>query len=76
MKVYPQPASHELMIESNYVWESGTLLSIDGKLIHSFSQGELEQNRLSVSTIETGMYLLQLKTKGEELVVKKIIIGQ
>jgi len=74
IKVFPQPATNAIFIESPYAFENAQIIAIDGKRVHSFSALELSQNRLTVSGINKGMYLLQMTTKLGEFTVKKIVI--
>ncbi|MCB0665893.1 MAG: T9SS type A sorting domain-containing protein, partial [Saprospiraceae bacterium] len=65
---YPNPAESELFLEADWLANPGDLqidvISIDGKLVskNRFG-GNSRQIRLDVQHLETGVYLLKLKSK-------------
>lgn len=59
LSLYPNPASDEITISFN-TYSSYSVFSVDGKLVQ---QGMLNGNRISVSELPTGVYVLELESK-------------
>lgn len=59
LNVYPNPVSEQLTIESDEIIESIALIDVTGKTVRAFSGGS---NRIDVSALESGVYLLQVQT--------------
>jgi hypothetical protein len=69
IKCYPNPVLDILYIQSNQVASNYNVYSIQGKLIQS---GKIESNQVDLKTLETGLYLLDVKIN-EEWIRYKII---
>jgi hypothetical protein len=71
MKLFPNPATEKVFIETRLKIEKASLLSINGKiLIDGFDESEMS---LDISKIKPGIYILRLDTE-PALIFKKIII--
>ena len=57
--LYPNPVSNELSISSIYEFSKVTIQNINGFTLHSFQS----VNKIDVSSLPVGMYILQLQTK-------------
>jgi len=68
-KVYPNPASEVLNINHSYSDVTFNLFTIDGKIIKA---GNLENQQINISDLQSGIYLLQLNSEGKSE-VKKIV---
>lgn len=68
-KVYPNPVSEVLNINHSYNDVTFNLFTIDGKIIKS---GNLENQQINISNLQSGIYLLQLSSDGKSE-TKKII---
>jgi hypothetical protein len=77
VQVYPQPAQDiiHLTVDQLYLTK-GSLLTMDGRLIKTFSEGEIAGNNLNVSEVTSGFYLLTLDGANGEHVVKKIVLNK
>jgi len=75
LKVFPNPASEFLNINldsDEFNIQALNLVSIDGKNMRSINVDK-NRNVLDISTINTGVYLLQVILE-EDIVYKKIIV--
>jgi len=71
-KVYPNPASDFVTIETNNVEISAVkIYDILGKNV--LKQNELTNNRLDVSNLRNGIYFLKIESNGNSI-TKKLII--
>jgi glycosidase len=73
LKIYPNPATDHLFVESKERIDQVGLFSIDGKIIRTFFP---ESNQLSfpLNDLKTGLYFIRIKTASQlftEKVVKK-----
>ncbi|HRE78246.1 MAG TPA: CotH kinase family protein [Flavobacterium sp.] len=68
-KVYPNPASEVLNINHSYSDVTFNLFTIDGKIIKA---GNLENQQINISDLQSGIYLLQLSSDGKSE-TKKIV---
>lgn len=67
-KVYPNPASTELILDLGDLNNSpctGIIYSITGKRIEQFSFLSIEKRQLDVSTLNKGLYIIQLNIDGD-----------
>jgi hypothetical protein len=62
LKVYPNPATSQVTIESNEIIAEIRLLNLTGQLIMSRSMNDL-QGTISLSGLPTGLYILQIKSE-------------
>lgn len=77
IKIYPQPATEELMIENTQlVFTKASLLSIDGKVVQTYSEYDLADNKLKLDATLTGVYLLQLIDSLGNTYVKKVVVAK
>jgi heat shock protein HslJ len=68
LKIYPNPTSDFLMVENAKTNSSFQIFDMDGKLI---SQGKLgSQNKIDVSTLEKGNYILKMNSKNYRFIKK------
>ncbi len=66
-KMYPNPVSNMLNLVHQYDNLTYKLFTIDGKLIQ---EGNVTNSEISMSQIQSGIYLLQLSTNGNSIVTK------
>ena len=59
--VYPNPASHTLMLSSSIQNSTAILLDINGRKLPV----RIDGNMMDVSNLESGVYVLQLEVNGE-----------
>lgn len=75
LRVFPNPASDLLRIESSYFMEKVNLFALDGSLIFSQAMQGSTQWSLNISGISSGIYILEVSsnkgTKREKLVVAR-----
>ena len=69
--IYPNPANHIIHIDGDVLGLTYELLDIRGKKV--LGSSTLEESRINVSSIQSGVYFLTLQ-KLEERLVKRIII--
>jgi len=67
--IYPNPVSEELYIVHGYNEVAFKLFSVDGKLVQN---GLLNGLKINVSTLQKGLYILQLEVNGKKE-IKKIV---
>jgi len=65
--VYPNPASHLIQLEA-LEFEQARIFKMNGQLVLSSNQ-----KLIDISSIESGMYLLQIKAQNEGKIVKLIV---
>ncbi len=73
IKIYPNPASTEIYIDltgSNNSVENLRIFSIYGQLLNQ----SREADRVNISTLSEGMYILQIELAGGEQISKRILI--
>ena len=70
LRIYPNPVKNELFIDSNSPITKAEIYSITGALLLSESN---VSNKLNVSTLAQGMYLLKIYT-GNGVAVKKVVV--
>ncbi|MBP6624155.1 MAG: T9SS type A sorting domain-containing protein [Chitinophagaceae bacterium] len=75
LKIYPNPVEDQLMIDlSAFAQTTSAILSIysmNGQLVKSVNLKEVS-NRILISDLKAGLYVLKVKT-GDEVAVKKFI---
>ena len=62
LKVYPNPATSQVTIESNEIITEIRLLNITGQLVMSRNMDDL-QGTISLSGLSAGLYILQIKSE-------------
>lgn len=75
LTVYPNPASTEINIDwtgGNTEIESLRIVSVHGQLIYQSQKAD----RINISALSEGMYLLQVRLAGGEQIVKRILIAR
>ncbi len=65
LKVYPNPASDELIIQSDEELKSIELYDFSGRLIHLEDGIEVMIKRIDVSALPSGLYTLRLMIRGQ-----------
>lgn len=71
-KIYPNPASNNLHIDTFLATDfSYEIISLDGKVMQS-AKTQLNNNKIDVSKLASGMYLLELKSENQRTVQKFI----
>ncbi len=65
LKVYPNPSSEYITIETESFISALSIYSSDGKLI-SYKQGEFLDKKLAVHTYKPGLYYVLIKEKGNK----------
>ena len=74
--VYPNPARNNLFIKSNFVenFDEVSIISLNGRTVlqkNYFSTS----SALNISHLQTGIYIVQIKTP-DEIILKKIIVSR
>jgi parallel beta-helix repeat protein len=73
LRIYPNPVNENLYIRSeNQNVNNVTIIDITGKQVLSCSI--IEGNKLDVSNLKPGLYLLNIKDGNNNIVVKKLIV--
>jgi hypothetical protein len=73
--LYPNPASSELTVKLTQKFDrnvSYKIIGIDGKTITTGALSQLE-NRINISSIESGAYLLELTTSDGSRITKHFV---
>ena len=71
LKVYPNPATDKLSIETSGLIKNIQLLNLDGKIIQQFSPNSYHLS-LNMSNLKSGLYLLRVQTN-KQLFDEKVI---
>lgn len=69
IKIYPNPVENKLHVDTDYEIESINLYSALGQLVQSNSN----QNSIDVSTLPSGIYLLEIKEQNQQTAIRKIV---
>ena len=69
IKIYPNPSSNELFVETEYLISEYKLSNIYSQEIFS---GSLKNNKISLGNLPQGVYFVSFKI-GNEIVVKKVM---
>lgn len=73
VKIYPNPVSEQLNIEVDDKIQSVIIFDAKGSLVRNYSENGISNGRIiDVSDLNTGIYLVKVKTKTSEF-VKKVI---
>lgn len=67
LKVYPNPSSENIIIQSNNQYTTYKIFSLQGKLI---ANGNLINNQISLTQISNGIYFLKLVSNGNSIILK------
>lgn len=70
LKVFPNPASNFIFIESAGEIETATIFSASGQLIKSISVNHQQTIKLAVNDLHKGLYLVNVKTNQGDFVRK------
>lgn len=70
--VYPNPAKNEINIKGNANLSNLAVYDLTGKKV--ISQNSLVNNKLDITNLNTGIYLLNLVTDKGTVITKKIIV--
>jgi PKD repeat protein len=77
IRVYPQPAGDVLYLSGETQrLESAQLISVEGKILHTFSTDELQAHALSLNAIPSGMYLLLLRDGENKMYYLKLSVSK
>ncbi|WP_165454358.1 T9SS type A sorting domain-containing protein [Hyunsoonleella pacifica] len=71
VRVFPNPTNNIINIHSNKSFDTLELYTIQGKKIISVKS----QNKLSIDSLESGIYILKIKSQQNKQVVKRIVIN-
>lgn len=72
--IYPNPATdHKVYIQTNEQVNLILIHSIDGKLIQQIQNPQFENNQLEISNLNSGFYIITLKTDNKST-AKKLIV--
>lgn len=58
LKLYPNPTSGKINIQSDLQWEQFSLYDMGGRLLH---QGKIMNNAIEINHFENGIYLIELQ---------------
>ncbi len=73
LRIYPNPASHRINVESNYPVSRVSLLSLQGKTILRKDMNGANKTALNVESIPPGLYLLKIRSD-KKTEIRKIVI--
>lgn len=74
MNVFPNPTSGNFTINLNKIIDGDiTIVSLDGKLVHSESIASRTSIEINLKSIESGLYLIQLNAENESQSIRLII---
>ncbi|MBC3756852.1 T9SS type A sorting domain-containing protein [Hyunsoonleella sp. SJ7] len=71
VRVFPNPTNNIINIHSSKSFDTLELYNIQGKKIISIKS----QNKLSIGSLESGIYILKIKSQLNKQVVKRIVIN-
>jgi hypothetical protein len=71
VRVFPNPTNNIINIHSNKSFHALELYNIKGKKIISVKC----QNKLSIGSLESGIYILKIKSQQNKQVIKRIVIN-
>lgn len=72
---YPNPASDEVYLDLQGKSSLGAaIIDLQGRVIQHYSATELSRNVLDVSSLNSGIYLLQIQWKDQNSLAQKLII--
>ena len=75
ISIYPQPANDKVIIQIDQIYVSKVqLISMDGRVVRTFNENEIARSELDISTIPSGMYILDFATPNGEHAVKKLVV--
>ena len=73
--IFPNPAKNYIQVyaarDDHYKFKNFQILTIDGKII---KEGRLESERIDISDLNKGLFLLSIKTD-ERIFTKKIVVN-
>jgi len=70
INIFPNPATNVIHLQSDRPIEEIAIFDLQGKIVHQ--QSKVINNRLNISFLSDGMYLLQLKTDNQQKVFRLI----
>lgn len=75
--IYPNPVRDILNIESQFGTHfiSAEILNMNAQVIKSFYAGQENKLAISMSAFDKGIYLVRLKTKDDNTIIKKILVN-
>ena len=71
--IYPNPVQDHLFIKSKHQLNQITIYDLSGKKILKKSENLTKTTSIDTSKLKTGVYLLQVKTDQENVIIRKII---
>ncbi len=73
VKLYPNPASEAIYIETNEIWESIRIIDIDGRLIEVVKQSKSSTQEINVTQYLSGVYMIVFQD-GERSLTKRFVV--
>lgn len=70
VKLYPNPTTGKIYLRGIVDWEDFIIYDLQGRVIKS---GQVMQDSVDISEMSSGIYLIQLESKGGEKVQKRVI---
>jgi cytochrome c peroxidase len=71
IRIYPNPAEHDIQIESSEIMQQVELIDLRGQMIQRI-QPESTSIQLELNNLNAGTYILRVKTKQGEIKQKFI----
>ncbi len=76
LKIYPQPASDFLRIEStDFIPVQISVSDINGRVVKTFNESDINTGLLPVSDLQLGIYFLRFTSAHGQVVMKKVVAG-
>ncbi|WP_258105687.1 RICIN domain-containing protein [Marinoscillum sp. MHG1-6] len=69
LEIYPNPAQEFIEIKSTDTYDQARILTLDGKVVYG---GRLESNKIDVSSLKSGIYLLELERENTYTTIRFI----
>ena len=73
VKLFPNPATESIFIETEELWESIRIMDTQGKIVSSVSQVEIGKLEVNVSQYASGVYMILFKT-GDKNLTKRFVV--
>jgi hypothetical protein len=70
LSVFPNPTTDLLYITSDEIFRQGHIYSLDGKLVKTISEQELNSKSVFVSNLNSGIYFIHMQSDHQTLVTK------
>jgi len=73
LKIYPNPATNEITVASNEELIAISIFDLAGSKVKVVDTKEINLNRISLN-LDSGVYLLQVITAENKVIIQKVIV--